>query len=129
MNKIVKLLAAFAVLAALAGCARTAHIANISSTVGTGHTEAQVKSAILKAGVQRDWIMNEAGPGVIKARQQNRQHVAEVRINYSASSYTITYESSQGLRARGGKIHRTYNRWVNNLDKDIQLNLTRASAQ
>lgn len=129
MNKIVKLLAAFAVLAALAGCARTGHIANISSTVGTGHTEAQVKSAILKAGVQRDWIMNEAGPGVIKARQQNRQHVAEVRINYSASSYTISYVSSQGLRANGSKIHRSYNRWVNNLDKDIQINLTRASAQ
>ncbi len=104
MNKIVKLLAAFAVVGALAGCARTAPVANITSTVGTGHTQAQVKSAILNAGVQRDWIMNEAGPGVIKARQQSRDHVAEVRINYSASSYSINYENSQGLRAGGGKI-------------------------
>lgn len=129
MNKIVKLLAAFAVLGALAGCARTAPVANISSTVGTGHTEAQVKSAILKAGIQRKWIMNEAGPGVIKARQQSRDHVAEVRINYSANGYTINYDSSQGLRAGGGKIHKNYNRWVRNLDKDIQVNLTTAAAQ
>lgn len=129
MNKIVKLLAAFAVVGALAGCARTAPVANITSTVGTGHTQAQVKSAILNAGVQRDWIMNEAGPGVIKARQQSRDHVAEVRINYSASSYSINYENSQGLRAGGGKIHKNYNRWVRNLDKDIQVNLTRSAAQ
>ena len=129
MSKIVKLMAAFAVLAALAGCARTAPVANITSTVGTGHTEAQVKSAILKAGIQRKWIMNEAGPGVIKARQQSRDHVAEVRINYSANGYSINYDSSQGLRAGGGKIHKNYNRWVHNLEKDVQVNLSTAAAQ
>lgn len=129
MNKIVKLLAAFAVVGALAGCSRTAPVANITSTVGMNHTQEQVKSAILKAGTQRKWIMNETAPGVIKARQQSRDHVAEVRINYSASSYSINYDSSQGLRAGGGKIHKNYNRWVRNLDKDIQVNLSTAAAQ
>ena len=72
--------------------------------------------------------MNEAGPGVIKARQQNRDHVAEVRINYTATGYTINYDSSLNLQAANGKIHKNYNRWVNNLDKDIQVNLSAISA-
>ncbi|KIQ50633.1 lipoprotein, partial [Citrobacter rodentium] len=70
-----------------------------------------------------------AGPGVIRARQQSRDHVAEVRITYSATRYDIQYESSLNLLASGGKIHKNYNRWVRNLDKDIQLNLSAGAGQ
>lgn len=129
MKKVGKWFTALVVVGALAGCARTAPIENVNTTVGAGHTTAQVKSAIFKAGAQRQWIMNEAGPGVIKARQQSRDHVAEVRINYTATGYTIKYDSSLNLQAADGKIHKNYNRWVNNLDKDIQVNLSSISAQ
>ncbi|EPR1454844.1 hypothetical protein ACU0QN_003585 [Citrobacter koseri] len=115
---------AIAVVGALAGCARTAPIDQVHSSVSAGHTQEQVKNAILKAGVQRQWIMSEVGPGVIKGRQQTRNHVAEVRITYSATSYDIKYDSSLNLQASGGKIHKNYNRWVHNLDKDIQVNLS-----
>ena len=117
-----KWFAAIAVVGALAGCARTAPIDQVHSTVSAGHTQEQVKKAILKAGVERKWIMSEAGQGVIKARQQSRDHSAEIRINYTASSYDINYENSQNLQASGGQIHKNYNR--RNLDKDIQLNLS-----
>lgn len=123
MKKVAKLFGMFVILGVLAGCARTAPIANIQTTVSAGHTEAQVKSAILKAGIQRQWIMNEVSPGVIRARQQTREFTAEVRINYTANSYSINYENSLNLRASGGKIHKNYNRWIRNLDKDIQVNL------
>ena len=36
--------------------------------------------------------------------------------------------NSRGLGEGGGKIHRNYNRWVNNLDKDIQKELRKTSA-
>jgi predicted small lipoprotein YifL len=124
MKKIVKWCTAFAIMGALAGCARTAPVDQIHSTVSTGHTAEQVKSAILKAGHQRQWIMSEAGPGVIKGRLQARDHSADIRIPYSATSYSINYESSLNLKASDGKIHKNYNRWVHNLDKDIQLNLS-----
>lgn len=128
MFKFVKWFTALVVVGALIGCAgKQAPIENIRTSLGAGHTDAQVKNAIIKAGVQRKWIMNEAGPGVIKARQQARDHVAEARINYSATGYTITYESSLNLSAGGGKIHPNYNRWVRNLDKDIQVNLSAAA--
>ena len=128
MKKVIRWAAAIAVIGALAGCARTAPIEQIQTTVSAGHTEAQVKKAIIKAGAQREWIMSEAGPRVIKARQQSRDHVAEIKITYSATSYSINYDSSLNLMASGGKIHRNYNRWVHNLDKDIQINLAADSA-
>ncbi|MGY5955006.1 Lipoprotein [Kosakonia sp. BK9b] len=128
MKKIVKFLAVIAVAGALAGCARTAIVQNVDAPVSAGHTQAQVRAAILKAGQQRQWVMNDAGPGVIKGRLDNRGHIAEVRINYSASSYSINYESSMNLKASDGRIHKKYNTWVNNLDKQIQLNLSSGAA-
>ncbi|HAT1681597.1 TPA: hypothetical protein I8Y21_002259 [Klebsiella oxytoca] len=128
MKSVVKWFAAIAVVGVLAGCARTAPIQQVSTTVSAGHTQEQVKNAILKAGVQRQWIMTEVSPGVIKARQQSRDHMAEVRITYSATRYDIRYDNSLNLRASDGKIHKNYNRWVRNLDKDIQVNLSAGAA-
>ncbi|HGV3452137.1 TPA: hypothetical protein ACTW9I_000336 [Raoultella planticola] len=128
MKKYVQWFAAIAVAGALAGCARTAPVEQIQTTVGAGHTEAQVKQAILRAGVQRQWIMSQTAPGAIAAHQQARDHVVEVRINYSASGYSIHYVSSSNMLASGGKIHKNYNRWVHNLDKDIQVNLAADSS-
>lgn len=124
MKNYTKILTALAVVGALAGCARTAPIDQVYSSVSSGYTQTQVKNAILKAGVQRRWIMNEVSPGVIKARQQSQGHSAEVLITYTATHYDIKYAASQNLKASGGQIHKTYNRWVRNLDKDIQVYLS-----
>lgn len=119
MKKIVKWCAAAVFVGALAGCARTAPIAQVHSIVSAGHTADQVKTAILKAGQKRDWIMTETGPGMIKGRLQSRDHSVQVSIPYTATSYSINYENSLNLKAADGKIHKNYNRWVNNLDHDI----------
>ncbi|HHN8333471.1 TPA: hypothetical protein ACRRWZ_003386 [Klebsiella quasipneumoniae] len=128
MKEIIHWMIAATVVGALAGCARTAPIEQVNAIVSAGHTEAQVKDAIIKAGAQRQWIMSDAGPGVIKGKLQNRDHVADIKINYSATSYSIVYVSSINLMAANGKIHRNYNRWVHNLDKDIQVTLAANTA-
>ena len=128
MKKIVKWCAAAVFVGALAGCARTAPIAQVHSIVSTGHTADQVKTAILKAGQKRDWIMTETNPGMIKGRLQSRDHSVQVSIPYTATSYSINYENSLNLKAADGKIHKNYNRWVNNFDHDIQLNLSSGAA-
>ncbi|ENO0286572.1 hypothetical protein ACAD16_003582 [Enterobacter asburiae] len=128
MKKIVKWCAAAVFVGALAGCARTAPIAQVHSIVSAGHTADQVKTAILKAGQKRDWIMTETGPGMIKGRLQSRDHSVQVSIPYTATRYSINYENSLNLKAAEGKIHKNYNRWVNNLDHDIQLNLSAGAA-
>ncbi|MGL4726795.1 MAG: hypothetical protein ACRCWW_20205 [Scandinavium sp.] len=125
MKKLMKWFAAALMVGVMAGCvSRTEPIDTVQSPVATGHTEAQVRTAILKAGLNRQWIMTDAGPGVIKGRQQARDHTANIIVQYSANSYLIKYDSSINLMASGGQIHRNYNRWVHNLDKDIQLYLS-----
>lgn len=117
------LLAVMACVLVLVGCARTAPIANVSTTITGHYTADQVKHAILQAGIEREWIMTPAAPGVINGRLAQRGYVANIRVDYTATGYSINYVSSQNLRAGQGKIHRNYNRWVNNLDHDIQIKL------
>ena len=124
--KIKKLMIAALCISALAGCKaleRTEPVRTPQTIITQHVTTEQVKDAIINAGQGRDWIMSVAGPGVINATQNIRKHSVTVRINYSERNYSINYVSSVNLLASGGEIHRSYNHWVNNLEKDIQKKL------
>lgn len=123
MKNYKKIFMGLACVVALAGCGNLAEIRTVQSSTITGQSTAKVKNAILKAGISRKWVMTEAGAGVINARYTARSHRVDVRINYTASGYTINYVSSDGMRAANGQINRNYNRWVENLNQDIQLQL------
>ncbi|MCT4700312.1 hypothetical protein MUA02_00415 [Enterobacteriaceae bacterium H20N1] len=126
MMKFKQMIAAAVCIAALAGCSamdRTKPVLTPTTVVTQHVTADQVKQAILTAGQGRNWIMTVAGPGVINATQNVRDHSATVRINYSEREYSIHYVSSVNLMASGGEIHRAYNHWVNNLDNDIKVKL------
>lgn len=107
MKRYIKWFAITIFISMLSACVRTAPVQQISTTVSVGHTQEQVKNAILKAGAQRKWIMTQVSPGVIKARYQTRNHVAEVRITYTATYYNIKYDSSLNLQASDGKFIKT----------------------
>ncbi|PLV62112.1 hypothetical protein [Erwinia sp. B116] len=113
---------AFAVLM-LAGCSRTQPIHNVTQTLNIHYSDNQLKTAILQAGADREWVMQPVQLGVINGHLAQRGHVADIRITYSASQYQINYVASQNLLAGAGQIHRNYNRWVTNLDRQIQLRL------
>ncbi|MNG72350.1 hypothetical protein D3C79_307750 [compost metagenome] len=107
------------------GCAGTAPVKNISQNIAGSHSNAQVRQAILSAGLNRGWIMNPTADGVIDGKILLRGHSADIRITYNTNSYQINYITSGNMDAKDGKIHPNYNRWVANLDKDIQLELAR----
>lgn len=109
---------------ALTGCARTVPVLNVSESI-TAHLSAdEIKNAILRAGTERKWAMTPIAPGVINGHRSQREHTADIRITYSLTDYAITYVNSQNLKAGNGQIHRNYNRWIQNLDHDIQLKLS-----
>ncbi|MCU5775347.1 hypothetical protein N5923_22435 [Erwiniaceae bacterium BAC15a-03b] len=111
----------------LTGCAsRTEPVHNVEHTISTNayYSPEQVQAAIVQAGLGRKWAMFPDRPGVINGRLTLRDHSADIRIDYTATSYSINYVSSQNLKAGGGQIHRNYNHWINNLDRDIQLRLS-----
>jgi hypothetical protein len=109
----------------ISGCAGTAPVKNINQNVVGSHTDAQVRQAILSAGLNRSWMLNPTSDGVIDGKILLRGHSANIRITYNANSYQIKYLDSSNMDAKEGKIHPNYNRWVANLDKDIQIELAR----
>ncbi|MDH2068604.1 hypothetical protein [Pantoea sp. GD03673] len=128
MNK--KTIFTLTVLAALlTGCARTAPIHNVNQTLTQRYSDNQMKLAIIEAGIGRKWVMTPVSPGVINGRLAQRDFVANIRITYTSQNYHIDYVSSENLKAGQGKIHSNYNRWIANLDQDIQLRLSALAAQ
>ncbi|CAI0957115.1 hypothetical protein V2T44_10015 [Serratia ficaria] len=125
MKPVKFILAGVIAAAALSGCAGTAPVQNVSQSVVGAHTSQQVRQAILYAGLNRGWIMNQTAEGVIDGKILLRGHTAEIRITYNQNSYQINYVGSSNMDAKNGKIHSNYNRWVANLNKDIQLELAR----
>ncbi len=125
MKNVSKLFIVAAIVATttLVGCARTAAVLTPDTVITTNVSTDKVKKAIFEAGQKRDWIMTQVAPGTIDGKLVSRDHSVNIRITYTAKSYKINYVSSQNLLAANGKIHKNYNRWVNNLDKDIQIRL------
>ncbi|SQI32184.1 Uncharacterised protein [Serratia plymuthica] len=80
---------------------------------------------ILYAWLNRGWIINPVSEGVIDGKILLRGHSADIRITYSTNRYQIRHVGSNNMDAKEGKIHSNYNRWVANLNKDIQLELAR----
>jgi hypothetical protein len=93
---------------------------NASSSVSM----AKVKKAIVSAGAERGWSMKEVKPGHLVATLFARKHKAVVDIRYSKKNYSITYNDSVALKYDGEKIHKRYNGWIMNLDRQIQIRLS-----
>lgn len=115
-------------VAALAACNTLAPIQNVGSVTVSAQankplTDEQVRGAIVRAGAGLGWIMKDAGPNRLNGTLLLRTHTAEVDIPYSSASYSITYKSSTNLQEAGGKIHRNYNGWIQNLNRGINAQL------
>lgn len=111
----------------LTGCAGTAPIHNVNQSLSQRYTDNQMKVAIIEAGIGRKWVMTPVAPGILNGRLSQRGFTANIRVTYTDQSYSIQYVSSENLKAENGEIHGNYNRWINNLDQDIQLRLAAQS--
>lgn len=76
--------------------------------------------AIELALTRRAYRITAREPGYIDAFYAARDVRADIRVSYTATTYSITYVNSQNLRYTGIRIDAHYNHWVNNLDHDLQ---------
>ena len=83
-----------------------------------------VKKAIIRGGSSLGWQMKEAGSGHIVGTLFLRKHMAQVDIKYSTKSYSITYKDSKELNYDGTNIHSNYNGWIQNLQRNIDVQLS-----
>ena len=121
-------LALWCAATAMVGCNTAAPIMNVSNTtvigpVGQSLSADEVRAAIIRAGASLGWIVTDARPGVLNGRLILRTHTADVEIPYTTTAYSITYKSSINLNESGGQIHRNYNGWIQNLNRNINAQL------
>jgi hypothetical protein len=126
MSKIIVL--AFALVFALGACT-SRPIRNVDNdpvvTATKPATMADVEQAIMRAGAGLGWVMTPVRPGLVTGRLALRTHVAVVDITYDTKSFSIRYKDSVNLEYDGGNIHKNYNGWIDNLEREIRANLLR----
>ena len=121
-------LAVVAVVLAIAGCNSVPILnvkdAAVTSSSGKAMSNADVRSAILRAGATLGWQMKDEGPNKLVGTILLRDHSAVVEIPYTSSNYSINYRSSTNLKESSGNIHKNYNGWIQNLTRGINAQLT-----
>ena len=98
--------------------------AAVTNASGKSLSAEQVRGAIIRAGTALGWQMKDDGPGKLTGMLYLRDHTAVVDIPYSTSSYSIIFKSSVNLKQSGDQIHRNYNSWIQNLNRDIGVQVS-----
>jgi hypothetical protein len=133
---------ATALLAVGCGGRQVLNVSNVPVVTSKSTPSADdVAKAIIRAGINTNWRINEAGPGQLLGVRTLGAHSASINISYSPQSYGISLKDTTMVEvqsARGGAsppggaaaaaqerqtIHRTYNRWVQELDQQIRSQL------
>lgn len=95
--------------------------------VASGLPQKDDRQLVLETLAEYEWVVESEEPGAIVARYTKGRASATVRITYGAGDIQIAYVDSQNLKCQpaptGGctTIHKAYNRWVNNLYRDIGM--------
>lgn len=91
-------------------------------------TTKKMGNAIKIAAEERGWVAKWVSNGLIHATYHSGRNMAKVAVKYTNTSYAISYlDSSASLKYTGKKIHRTYNKWVKNLERTIDRKLSDVS--
>lgn len=102
-------------------------------SVPAGLNEKAVSKAIRLGAAQRGWVVSRQDPGFMEVTLNIRSHVAKVGVTYDTSVIKIRYLDSSNLdyRVKKGvaRIHGNYLKWVNNLARDISVQLQSAELE
>lgn len=80
----------------------------------------QIRARIITAATARGWQCQDAGKNCIICNLMVRQkHQAKIEIRYNQKGFSIQNISSINLNSKDGKIHRSYNRWIQKLENSI----------
>lgn len=105
-------------------CARNAPIVNVVDRPYANPHNRDPAEVIQNALDRRRYRVTARNPGSIEAFYAARNVRADLTVTYTATTYSITYRDSQNMNYENGRIHPNYNRWVNNLDHDLQADFS-----
>ena len=127
------LVAICAIGLAVSACQRTEPIYNVENRTAAVPTSTSPSSeiigdAIVRAAAATGWSLEAIGPGQYRGTMRWHTHSAVVDITYTDLSYSIVLDQSQNLLEGDGQIHRNYNRQVEQLEAEIDRQLSLAAA-
>jgi len=104
----------------ITGCS-TAPIYNVEKQTVPVTNKQTVAKAIFAGSAKRGWTVSQVQDGLIIATLEHKGLMAEVKIPYTADSYSIYYNRSKRLsyKEKSKRIHARYNRWIKNLQNSI----------
>jgi len=98
----------------------------ISTASGTVPAREQIETAMIRAGLQRQWQITRNADGTLNAHLSVRQHTLDVTITLHDTRYDIAYKDSTNLKYAPNPddpdrpiIHPSYNKWLKNLISDF----------
>lgn len=104
-------------------------LVTFATSSGAAVTLDQVRSAIVRGGAVRGWVMKEVSPTEFEATIVVRSHTVGVNLSFDTKSFTIKYRMSEnmnyGLQGGGPVIHPKYNTWLDNLVGDLRKELSK----
>lgn len=114
------------IVLAITACNHATDLYNVersSYNVVDALSSARAEKAIKNAGSRLGWQMTTVQPGLIRGTLNLRKHYAVVDINYDGRGYSIDYIDSENLKYddEKGKIHKSYNKWIQNLERQIRI--------
>lgn len=92
-------------------------------SIPSGITPERFEQALGSYPAEKGWVFERVDAGHYVGTLQVRTFLAVVDLYRSETEYAIRYRDSAGLLYDGTRIHRNYNRWVNNLNSDIHRGL------
>jgi hypothetical protein len=130
MIKVIKLtILAIILMLTATGCGSTKIVNVPPQNVVKQMSLKSMHDAIYRAGVSRGWTMADVSPGVLHATYARRGFTVTIAVTFSSTAYSINYVSSQGLNydPDSETIHRNYNSWIQNLKKQINMEISLSS--
>jgi hypothetical protein len=113
--------------AVVQGCSRTRPIYNVMNhpipAIARPLTDGDIARAITLAGASRGWNFVSVQPSQLRGTLDDGKHRAVIDVYYTQTTYSIMFNSSDNLKQSGGSIHRNYDNWIRNLERDIDAQL------
>jgi hypothetical protein len=83
----------------------------------------EIRRRVVLAASKRGWTIEADGQQQFKATIEagGGQYQAVVAITYTDKTYSITLVESKGFGQRGDTINGRANRWIRNLEHDIEV--------
>lgn len=114
---------AFLGVAALGACTRPIHVVQ-NVAFGGRATVVQREAQIAAAAEEQGWRVLDSAPGRTRLAFVYTEHRIVLDVLYDENVFSFQYVSSSGLSYDGTNVHRAYNNWISELERQIQARAT-----